>query len=69
MGAAYNILGKTVQPHQLALGTLAAVSLLVVPNPFASSARKQPEIKASSEDEEKFIAEYLKKHTATAEKH
>lgn len=69
MGAAYNILGKTVQPYQLALGTIAAVSLLIVPNPFASSANKQPKIQASSEDEEKFIAEYLKKHTAAAEKH
>ncbi|SCV00625.1 LAME_0G10990g1_1 [Lachancea meyersii CBS 8951] len=63
MGAAYHILGRTVQPHQLALGTIAAVSMLVVPNPFASSSAKQVEIKANSKEEEKFIAEYLQKHS------
>ncbi|SCU85371.1 LANO_0C04082g1_1 [Lachancea nothofagi CBS 11611] len=66
MGAAYHILGRTVQPHQLALGTIAAVAMLAIPNPFASSASKQVEIKAGSKEEEKFIAEYLQKH---AEKH
>ncbi|SCW00647.1 LAFE_0C08834g1_1 [Lachancea fermentati] len=68
MGAAYHILGRTVQPYQLSLATISAVVFLALPNPFSSSAPKQPEIKASSEEEEKFIADYLKKHTA-AEKH
>ncbi|CEP64240.1 F1F0 ATP synthase subunit k LALA0_S10e05688g [Lachancea lanzarotensis] len=67
MGAAYHILGRTVLPHQLALATIAAVSLVALPNPFASSA-KQVDIKAGSKEEEKFIAEYLAKHTENAEK-
>ncbi|SCU90661.1 LADA_0F05644g1_1 [Lachancea dasiensis] len=66
MGSAYHILGRTFQPHQLALGTIAAVAAFAIPNPFASSAAKEVEIKAGSKEEEKFITEYLQKH---AEKH
>lgn len=34
MGAAYQIFGKTFQPHQLALATLGSVVLLVLPKPW-----------------------------------
>ncbi|AET40078.1 F1F0 ATP synthase subunit k Ecym_5318 [Eremothecium cymbalariae DBVPG len=61
MGAAYTILGRTFKPHQLALGTISAVLLLVVPNPFKKSEPKSL-WKASSHGEEKYIEEYLAKH-------
>lgn len=69
MGAAYTILGRTVQPHQLALGTLGLVSLLVVPNPFKSKPAAKPVYSSSSKEEEDFIKAYLEKHTAKAEQH
>lgn len=69
MGAAYQILGKSVLPHQLALGTIGLVSLLVVPNPFSAKKPKSVEFNTSSKEEEQFINEYLAKHTKTAEKH
>lgn len=69
MSAAYTILGRTVQPHQLALGTLGAVLLLVIPNPFKSKQPAKPLYSTSSKGEEDFIKAYLEKHTANAEKH
>lgn len=69
MGGAYTILGRTVQPHQLALGTLGAVLLLVVPNPFKSKPAAKPLFTASSKEEEDFIKAYLDKHVTNAEKH
>ncbi|AAS52705.1 AER021Cp [Eremothecium gossypii ATCC 10895] len=63
MGAAYTILGRTFQPHQLSLATIGLASLLVIPNPF-KKAEAKPVWKAASEDEEKFIQEYLEKHSA-----
>ncbi|SCU84269.1 LAMI_0C06876g1_1 [Lachancea mirantina] len=69
MGAAYHILGRTVQPHQLSIATISAVVLLALPNPFATKVPKKPEVKAASAEEEKFIANYIKEHTAKAEKH
>ncbi|CAK9436799.1 uncharacterized protein LODBEIA_P13210 [Lodderomyces beijingensis] len=68
MGAAYHIMGKTVQPHQLALATLGLVSLLVLPNPFAAKP-KHPSINASSPEEEKFVKAFLEKHAKAEEKH
>lgn len=62
MGAAYNILGKTVPPHQLALGTIGAVVLLVLPKPWATTPKKEAKIDAANADEEKFIKAYLEKH-------
>lgn len=67
MGAAYHILGRTVQPHHLALGTISTVLFFTLPNPFSSKAPKQPEYKAASKEEEKFIQDFLQKQTA--EKH
>ncbi|ODQ82081.1 hypothetical protein BABINDRAFT_20608, partial [Babjeviella inositovora NRRL Y-12698] len=57
MGAAYVIFGKTVQPHVLALATLAPVFFYAaVPNPFAGkTALGEPPINASSPEEESFI--------------
>lgn len=62
MGAAYNILGKSVPPHFLALGTIGAVVLLVAPKPWAPAVKREAQIDASSKEEETFIQEYLSKH-------
>lgn len=62
MGSAYQILGRTYQPHQLALATLGLLTLMVIPKPFARKQPKVVEIKADSKEEEKFIKEYLEKH-------
>lgn len=62
MGAAYNILGKSVPPHFLALGTIGAVVLLVAPKPWAPATKREATIDASSKDEEDFIKAYLAKH-------
>lgn len=62
MGASYNILGRAVAPHFLALGTIGAVVLLVVPKPWNATPKKEAKIEASSPEEEKFIKEYLDKH-------
>lgn len=67
MGAAYQIFGKTFQPHQLALATLGSVVLLVLPKPWGPPSPTTSPIKASSPEEEKFIQEWLAKHTE--EKH
>ncbi|EGW32522.1 uncharacterized protein SPAPADRAFT_61584 [Spathaspora passalidarum NRRL Y-27907] len=69
MGAAYTILGRTFQPHQLAIATLGAVVYLVAPKPWAAKeVSAGPAINASSPEEEKFVKEWLAKHTAE-EKH
>lgn len=62
MGAAYNILGRAIPPHQLALGTIGAVVLLVLPKPWAATPKKEAKIEASSPEEENFIIQYLEKH-------
>lgn len=62
MGAAYNILGKSVPPQFLALGTIGAVVLLVVPKPWAPAVKKEAKIEAASKDEEDFIKKYLEKN-------
>lgn len=62
MGSAYQILGRSFQPHQLAIGTLSLVALVAMPNPFAAKKANEVEIQASSKEEEKFIKEYLEKH-------
>ncbi|GMF16225.1 hypothetical protein B5S31_g3779 [[Candida] boidinii] len=62
MGAAYNILGKSVPPHHLAIGTIGAVVALVIPKPWGTTVKPQPEIQASSKEEEAFITEFLSKH-------
>ncbi|CCK72457.1 F1F0 ATP synthase subunit k KNAG_0K00920 [Huiozyma naganishii CBS 8797] len=63
MGSTYEILGRTFKPHQLALGTLGFLSLIVMPNPFAAKKEKVVDIKAGSKEEEQFIKAYLEKHT------
>ncbi|GBL47796.1 hypothetical protein CAJCM15448_00700 [Candidozyma auris] len=62
MGAAYQILGKSVQPHVLSLATLGLVAFVAMPKPWA--------INASSKEEEKFVQDFLAKHLEkSAEKH
>lgn len=67
MGNAYHILGRTVQPHQIAIGTLSLAALLAVPNPFAKKQPQSLDFSSSSSDEEKFIKEYVEKHSQKAE--
>lgn len=64
MGAAYIILGKSIAPQYLALGTVGAVLALVVPKPWNSTPKKEATIAAGSSEEEKFIKEYLEKNAA-----
>lgn len=59
MGAAYQILGRAVPPHQLALATLGLVVFAVIPKPWGPAAPKHPAINASSPAEEEFVKKYL----------
>ncbi|AQZ11499.1 ATP19 (YOL077W-A) [Zygosaccharomyces parabailii] len=63
MGHAYQILGRTCQPHQIAIATLGFVALLAAPNPFSKKQPKTVDFSASSPEEEKFIKEYVQKHS------
>ncbi|CAH2352396.1 ATP synthase subunit K, mitochondrial [[Candida] railenensis] len=65
MGAAYTILGKSVPSHQLAIATLGAVAFYVAPKPWGAAAPTHPSINASSPEEEKYVTEWLAKHTET----
>lgn len=62
MGAAYQILGKSVQPHVLSLATLGLVTFIAVPKPWGPAKPEHPAIEASSKEEEKFIQDFLAKH-------
>lgn len=62
MGAAYTILGKSVAPQFLALGTIGAVVALVAPKPWATVVKKEAKIEAANKDEEEFIKNYVAKH-------
>ncbi|CAB4257219.1 similar to Saccharomyces cerevisiae YOL077W-A ATP19 Subunit k of the mitochondrial F1F0 ATP synthase, which is a large enzyme complex required for ATP synthesis [Maudiozyma barnettii] len=66
MGSAYKIFGRTFQPHQLAIATLATVAVIAAPNPFAAKKPKVAEIKAESAEEEAFIKAYIEKHSTEA---
>lgn len=69
MGAAYHILGRTVQPHQLAIATLGAVVFFTLPKPWGASKPTTPPISASSPEEEKFIKDFLAKNTESVKEH
>lgn len=69
MGAGYQILGRHVPSHQLALGTLGLVALIVAPNPFAAKKPKSVDFNAGSKEEEQFIQNYLAKHAEAKEDH
>lgn len=62
MGSTYQILGRTYQPHQLALATIGLLTFIAIPNPFAKKQPKTVDIKTDSKEEEQFIKEYLEKH-------
>lgn len=62
MAAAYTILGKSVPAHYLSLATLGAVTLAVVPKPWAPGPPAHPAINAANADEEKFVRDFLAKH-------
>ena len=66
MGAAYTILGRSVQPNILALATLGSVVFVVAPKPWGPAKPVHPPINAASPEEEKFVQDFLAKH---AEKH
>ena len=69
MGAAYHILGRTVQPHQLAIATLGTVVFFTLPKPWGAPQPTTPPINAASPEEEKYIKDFLAKHTETAKEH
>lgn len=70
MGAAYQIFGKSVQPHVLSLATLGAVAFVAIPKPWGPAKPTTPAINASSKEEEKFVQDFLAKHLEKpAEKH
>lgn len=62
MGAAYTILGRSVQPHVLALATLGAVVAIAAPKPWGPPAPVHPPINAASSEEEKYVKDFLAKH-------
>ncbi|CCC68616.1 hypothetical protein NCAS_0B05320 [Naumovozyma castellii] len=62
MANTYEIMGRVIQPHQLAVATIGAVALIALPNPFACKKEKVAEIKGKSPEEDKFIKEYLEAH-------
>ncbi|EMG49478.1 ATP19 ATP synthase subunit K [Candida maltosa Xu316] len=68
MGASYQVFGKTVQAYQLSLATLGGAALLVVPKPWGPPKPTSPAINAASPEEEKFVKEWLAKHSETVEK-
>lgn len=62
MAAAYTILGRSVQPHVLALATLGAVVLIAAPKPWGPGKPAHPTINAGSAEEEKYVKDFLAKH-------
>lgn len=63
MGAAYHVFGKTVQPHVLSIATLGLVTLIALPKPWGPAKPDHPSIDASSKEEEKFVQDFLAKHS------
>lgn len=62
MGASYNILGRAVQPHTLAIATLGSVVVFLLPKPWAPAKPAHPPINAASAEEEKYVKDFLAKH-------
>lgn len=62
MASGYQILGRTVPAHYLSMATLGGVTLICLPKPWGPAAPQHPPINAASEEEEKFIKEYLTKN-------
>ncbi|KIN00428.1 hypothetical protein OIDMADRAFT_180668 [Oidiodendron maius Zn] len=62
MVAMYNIAGRQIGSHWLAIATLTAITSLTFASTGGSSAKKTqgPPINAQSPDEESFIKEFLK---------
>ena len=63
MGSTYEILGRTFQPHQLAIATLSLVAIVAAPNPFAAKKPRVVDLQAGSPEEEAFIQTYIAKHS------
>lgn len=66
MGATYNVLGRAVPSHYLAIATIVSVVFVAAPKPWNNVKLAHPPINAASPEEEKYVKEYLAKH---AEKH
>ncbi|KAK9455499.1 hypothetical protein V1511DRAFT_497908 [Dipodascopsis uninucleata] len=63
MGAAYQIFGRSVKPHQLSLATLGSAALLVAALSGGKKSEPKstlPPINASSPEEEDFVKTFLK---------
>lgn len=62
MGSAYQIFGRSVPGHYLAMGTFGLLALGTIYAKSGGTTKEQaPPIQAESSDEEKFIFDYLKK--------
>lgn len=60
MSVTYQILGRAVPAHQLAIGTMGLVAFLVAPKPWNSS-KNVVDVKklCDSPEEEKFVTDYI----------
>ncbi|KAI7832007.1 hypothetical protein BX661DRAFT_179641 [Kickxella alabastrina] len=60
MGGYFNIAGRKVPTHYLVLGVLAGYGLVFKAAVPSTDKTKAPPIKASSDEESKYIQEFLK---------
>ncbi|KAJ2361306.1 hypothetical protein IW150_007273 [Coemansia sp. RSA 2607] len=60
MGGYFNIAGRKVATHHLVLGVLAGYGLVINAALPKTDKTKQPPINASSDEESKYIQEFLK---------
>lgn len=62
MGSAYQIFGRSVPGHYLAMGTFGLIGAAAVYAKSGGAPKEAaPQVQAESSDEEKFIFDYLKK--------
>ncbi|CCD23320.1 F1F0 ATP synthase subunit k NDAI_0B02850 [Naumovozyma dairenensis CBS 421] len=62
MGSAYQIMGRSVPSHYLAMGTIGLVSLCILPSLVGGKKEKVASINAISDDEDAFVRKYLQEH-------
>ncbi|KAI9500665.1 hypothetical protein GGI25_004532 [Coemansia spiralis] len=68
MGGYFNIAGRKVANHHIVLGVLATYGLGIKAALPKTDKTQQPPINASSEDEGKFIQDFLKSMEAEEKK-
>ncbi|KAI8321347.1 hypothetical protein GQ54DRAFT_185930 [Martensiomyces pterosporus] len=68
MGGYFNIAGRQIATHHLVLGVLAGYGLAIKAALPKTDKTQQPPISASSDEETKFIQEFLKAAEADEKK-